>query len=75
MVNILSVALHTFSIIGSFSVQSHHQSCKKKQIEANNRYFVQFAPDQYTRDSVVYNNIFMYIVHRTGRKGVGVGNQ
>lgn len=31
LVNILSVALHTFSIIGSFSVQSHHQSCNKSK--------------------------------------------
>lgn len=67
LVNILSVALHTFSIIGSFSVESHHQSCNKKANRQNptRDIFLSFCTSSIQqRHCVVYNNIFMYIVHR-----------
>lgn len=53
------MALHTFSIIGSFSVQSHHQSCNIQMKQNPTRYFSFCTSSIQQRHCVIYINMFM----------------
>lgn len=54
LVNILSVALHTFSVIGIFLVQSHKQSCNTK-IKLGQDFL--FVTVHYTRNIVSFTTL------------------